>query len=112
MPGAEDEQVGLVAEQLLDDDGLAIGRVGDAAAVDHPPAAARVGGAEAQLEPGRERGLDRERMPLHGRAPQAEDAELIRGLDRRETIATEELLVRLRDLVTRPFLVQLEQGTD
>ena len=112
VPRAKDEQVGLVVEQLLDNDRLAIRRIGDPGAVDHPPVPAWVGGAEAELEPGRERGLDRERMPLNRRAPQAENAELIRPLDRVEFGAPEELLVRPRDLVTRPLLVPLEQRTD
>ena len=110
MAGAHDEQVGLVTENLVDDQGFAIGRVRDAAAVDNPPATTRLGRAEAELEPGGERGLDRERPPLHGRAPQAEDAELVRGFDGGEAVALEELGVCPRDSYRVPSRLSSNRG--
>src|SRR5262249_21086796 len=72
----------------------------------------RIGGAEAELEPGRERRLDREWMPLDGGTPQAEDPELVRGLDGGKPIAAEEFLMRPGNLELRPVRAQLEQGPD
>ena len=73
VPGADHEQVGLVAGQFLHQQALAVTGVRDPAAVDDLPRAVRLGVLQAGLEPAAERSAVVIRVPEGRRASEAEN---------------------------------------
>ena len=74
MAGVEDDEVGLVVDDLVEEWGQPVGGVGDTPAVHDLPGVLVVEFAERQREPGGERGFDAVGVTLNGRAAEDEDA--------------------------------------
>ena len=68
VAGGEDDEVGLVAQDLAHHRGDAIARVGDPAAVDRLPGAGGIAGGEFELEPPGKGGLAGVGVAVDGRA--------------------------------------------
>ena len=92
VAGGEDDEVGLVAQDLAHHRGDAIARVGDSAAVDGLPGAGGIAGGEFELEPLGEGGLAGVGVAVDGRAAETKYSEtagrfrggkLLRGDERR-----------------------------
>jgi len=86
VPRVDHDEVGRVAQHLLENRQEAVARIRHTAAVDDFPAPIGRGGPQTDLQPRRERRLDRERTPLHRRPAETEDAELVVRLPRAERI--------------------------
>ena len=109
---AKDDQVGFVMQHFLEDRREPISRIRDAAAIDDSPATARVGGVQAEFQPGRKGCLYRVRAALHRRSAQTKDAILVVGLLGRERLRAEVRLPAFGNFVPRAVFARHEQRPD